>query len=77
MRLCKRKAFTAKDAKDAKEQRREKNRDGKMPCQTVRGHGTRLYTASLLTFLHVLGVLCGARLLNLTPHLAASIHGEF
>jgi hypothetical protein len=77
MRLSNRKSFTAKDARDAKEHRGEKNRYGKMPCQTVRSHGTRLCPASLLTFLRVPGVLCGERLLNLTPHLAASTHGEF
>lgn len=77
MRPSKRKTFTAKDAKDAKERQREMNRDGWRPGQTAWGHGTRLYSVSLMTFLRVLGVLCGQWLLNLTSHLAASTHGEF
>ncbi len=77
MRLTKRKTFTAKDAKDAREHRGQIIRDGRMPCQTVPGHGTRLCLASLLTFLRVPGVLCGERLLNLALYLAASTRGEF
>lgn len=74
MRLSKRKIFTAKYAKDAKEYRGETNRDGTMPCQTVRSHGTRLYLASLLTFLR--GALCGECLWNLASRRAATTHDE-
>ncbi len=76
MRLSKRKTFTAKDAKYAKDNQGETNRGGTKPCQTVRGHETRLYLASPMNFLRVLGVLCGECLWNLASRRAASTHGE-
>ena len=64
-----RKPLTAKDAKDAKENQGETNLDGRVPRLPVRAHGNRpLYPASPLTFLLVLGVLCGECLLILSAN---------
>jgi hypothetical protein len=74
MRLSKRKAFTAKDAKDAKEGQK---RGSVKTCSVTPIRLAWHPPVAVYLSLAFLGVLCGECRLNLTPHLAASTHGEF